>query len=290
MNEMRVFEVVFPALDGQKVNQDAPGLVDKLAIEAIAANTTANLSRIPGEEVRALGNPTEGALLLWLENQGVDYVLNRDSFPITYQWTFSTERKYMGTLGTSNAAGGPLLHIKGAPEIVMARCSQWLTAEGAKPLDDNARRDIAAALKDYQARGMRTLGFAYHEAPRNHDGVDIGEVATEMTWLGFAAIADPVRPEVPPAIQACRKAGIQVKVVTGDNQETAQEIARQIGLWEPNDPAEAHIGGQEFGKLTGGAVNRASVSLKILSRARPEHKQKLVGEIWRLLQRAKAKA
>lgn len=275
LNEMRVYEVAVPALREQKLDKESPSFAEKLLIEAIAANTTANLSRSPGEESKVLGNPTEGALLLWLEQQGIDYILSRDTFPVAKHLTFSTERKFMATLGASPTTGGTVLHVKGAPEIVMERCAQILMPEGVKPLD-GYRRSLEESLKDFQARGMRTLAFAYHEGLKDPAAENIENLASGLTWLGFVAIADPVRAEVPDAIKACRKAGVMVKIVTGDNQQTAQEIARQIGLWENGATNGWHLGGREFAELSDEQAKRAAMELRVLSRARPKDKQRLV--------------
>lgn len=276
LNEMRTQEIEVPALEGQKFDRESPSQAAKLLVEAIAANTTANLSKNPGEDVKVLGNPTEGALLLWLEQQGIDYVLSRDSFPVAKQLTFSTERKFMGTLGTSSATGGTILHVKGAPEIVMERCAGILTAEGVKPIQPHRTR-IEEQLLSYQARGMRTLAFAYREVAGDAEQADIEALSQDLTWLGFVAIADPVRPEVPGAIKACREAGVMVKIITGDNQQTAQEIARQIGLWEDGDDGNGHhLGGREFGELNDEQAREAVLKLKVLSRARPMDKMRLV--------------
>ncbi len=128
---------------------------------------------------------------------------HRDAFQITYQLTFSTERKWMGTFGVSPRTGQGSFHIKGAPELVLARCTQVRTNGGVEPLDAH-RAVIQDLLKQYQARGMRTLGLAYRDDMAYQDGVDIDAAAQQLVWLGFVAIADPVRPEVPPAVQACR--------------------------------------------------------------------------------------
>ena len=146
-----------------------------------------------GGDARPLGNPTEGALLAWLEDQGIDYIRHRGNFTVDDQWTFSTERKFMGTLGASPVTGTSILHVKGAPGMILGRCSHVLTDEGVRGLDEH-RATIEDALISYQARGMRTIGFAYREAPNAYQGSDIEEIANDMTWLGFAAIADPVRP------------------------------------------------------------------------------------------------
>ena len=263
MNEMRVAAVEFPGHPGD------------LVAEAISANSTANLDRLVGGAPRPLGNPTEGALLAWLEDQGIDYIRHRNNFTVDGQWTFSTERKFMGTLGASPVTGASILHVKGAPGIIMGRCSQVLTDQGVRVLDEH-RATIEGALIGYQARGMRTIGFAYREAAEAHQGSVIEEIASDMTWLGFAAIADPVRPEVPAAVQACRDAGIMVKVVTGDNPETAREIARQIGLWEGHEAGQVVLIGQDFAQLGEEEAHQAADDLKVLARARPMDKMRLV--------------
>lgn len=272
MNEMRVFEAKYAALNGRL---DPGTELGSLIIENISANTTAHLGRDGAAATRALGNPTEGALLFWLEDQGIDYVMHRDAFPITYQLTFSTERKWMGTLGVSPRTSDPCFHVKGAPELVLARCTHVHTENGIEPLDARAE-GIKNELIGFQKRGMRTLGMAYHNSMAYDDGMDIEQVAHGLTWLGFLAIADPVRPEVAPAVQACQRAGIKVKMVTGDNPDTAQEIAKQIGLWETSDNSDRHLKGPEFQSLTDEDASSASGRLKILSRAKPMEKVRLV--------------
>ncbi len=277
-NEMRVHELVFPALPGGAlVDGRVPEATRRLVAEAIAANSTANLGRHPGNPPVPLGNPTECALLLWLDEQEVDYLVSRGEFRLVRQWTFSTEHKYMATAGVSPAASAYVVHAKGAPEVVLARCTHVLTDEGISPIGRHADQ-IETQLRGYQQRGMRTLGFAYRMVADEKVDPDLERAATGMTWLGFAAIADPVRPEVPEAIQLCRRAGIQVKIVTGDNPETAQEIGRQIGL--TSEPGEHHLTGPDFRSLDDAKVVETMDALAILSRAKPMDKLRLV----RLLQ------
>ncbi len=221
---------MFPSLPDGKPNGNSEGA--RLIVEAISTNTTAHLSHNEKGEVQVLGNPTEGALIHWLASNGLDYVKERDQFGVTYQLTFSTERKWMGTLGTSSRNGKSIFHVKGAPEIVLQRCSHVRTADGDQPIDSHLTA-IRAKMVDFQARGMRTLGLAIHDNLQYEEGMNIDKAAANLTWLGFFAIADPIRPDVPAAMEACRRAGIKVKMVTGDNADTAQEISRQIGLWIP---------------------------------------------------------
>lgn len=283
LNEMRVHDAHFPGLKTDALTDDADEVAKRI-IEAIAANTTAHLSRVPGEAVSPLGNPTEGALILWLEDKGIDYIYPRTAFSIAYQWTFNTERKYMGTMGVSPINGDTVLHVKGAPEIVLDRCSKILTNQGIEPLAPH-KIDIENGLKGYQARGMRTLGFAYRVEPWKHDGEHdvahevehkVEDIARDMVWLGYVAILDPVRSDVPEALRICQDAGIQVKVVTGDNSETAKEISRQIGLWHDDDNASRHMTGAEFKEYDDEKAVHVVGALKILSRARPMDKLRLV--------------
>lgn len=273
MNEMRVFAPYFPALNGAPLTHEHP--VGGLIIEGICSNTTAHLGRTGSTATHAMGNPTEGALLFWLEAQGIEYIRHREAFPVNYQLTFSTERKWMGTLGTSPRTGKPVFHVKGAPEIVLARCTHALTAQGAEPIESH-QANILEELVKFQGRGMRTLGLAFHEDFQLGDHTSVEEEATGLTWLGFLAIADPVRPEVPPAVEACKRAGIKVKMVTGDNADTAQEIAKQIHLWEDTDTQEQHVSGPVFSEMDDAQGQQAASKLKVLSRAKPLDKVKLV--------------
>ena len=276
MNEMRVQGVQVPGLDGEKITGKDASAAARLLIEAICVNSTANLSREPGKPAAALGNPTESALLLWLDENGVDYSHHRDAFRIESQLTFSTERKFMRTAGVSAVAGKRVLHVKGAPEVVLARCSRVLTKEGATAIDAHKVR-IEEKLRDHQARGMRTIGLAYLEiADGNPVDIHKEHISGEKVWLGFISIADPVRAEVPDAIRACRDAGIVVKIVTGDNPHTAREVGRQIGLLRGEANRHDEMSGGEFEKLSDSEANAAAVRVKVLSRARPVDKLRLV--------------
>lgn len=273
MNEMRVFETRLTALGATPFRAES-GNAAALVAEAIAANTTAHLDREDPVRPRPLGNPTEGALLLWLHEQGFDYVPLRDGFKVIVQLTFSTERKFMATLGESPERGR-VIYVKGAPELLLTRCAHVQTIDGPSPIEPQ-RAALLASLREFQSRGMRTLGLAYRPVANGHDGLDLGAGIQDLTWLGFVAIADPVRPEVPGAILACHEAGIRVKMVTGDNPDTAQEIARQIGLCVPSGGPTQHISGPEFEKLGDAEAEEAAEKLSILSRARPMDKVRLV--------------
>jgi Ca2+-transporting ATPase len=283
-NEMNVVDVELPGLDPETLRGQADALsaTAYLLAEAAAVNGTANLSRPEDAPATALGNPTEGALLLWLENRGIDYLAVREPFAVTAQLTFSPVRKFMATLGVSpREPGRTALHVKGAPEVVLGQCTHLLGADGPKPLDELTRNAIEAKLATYQERAMRALGFGHRivDAAEPHD--DLEALSTGLTWLGFVAIADPVRDDVAEAVRVCRRAGIDVKMVTGDNSRTATEIARQIGLLDGVDATAAHLTGPELAALDDDTALARVRGLRIMSRARPADKLRLVS----LLQR-----
>jgi len=245
---------------------------------SIACNSTAFLDDSNPQAIRALGNPTEGALLLWLRDRGEDYLALRNDNKVLSRMPFSTERKYMATVITDATSGKRLLLVKGAPEKVARQCSDIA--------GDDSWQNINAALAECQRKAMRTLAFAYREldaaeSPKDAiKGVESGSDSA-LTYLGFVAISDPVRADVPAAIQDCMGAGVKVKVVTGDTRETAVEIARQVGLWDDaEDGDEAVITGDEFAALTDEQAAQRVQKIKVMSRARPTDKARLV----RLLQ------
>lgn len=242
--------------------------------ESVAANSTADLSRTE-KGVETLGNPTESALLLWLEKAGPSfhYLNLRQQFQIESQLTFSTERKFMATFGRSSALNGTeVLYVKGAPEIILARCSTIGKSDGVFPKDEASAKEIESQLVSFQSRGMRTIGIAWRNGSLG--SADLSTEAVGLTWMGFAVIDDPVRPEVPKAIRSCIDAGIEVKIITGDNTPTAREIGRQIGL-DVNGPG-ATLTGSEFAAMNDEQALLAVKALKVLSRAQPLHKQRAV--------------
>lgn len=235
---------------------------DALFRSSIALNTTAHLDAEGG---KGIGNPTEIALLLWLEKAGVDYKELRKDEYMEAQLPFSTERKYMATVG--KAGGKRVLMVKGAPEIIMSMCD----------IDDTARTEITNRLRGYQNQAMRTLAFAY----RTLDGGEQPDMAAiaagpKLTFQAVTAISDPIRSDVPDAVKQCISAGIQVKIVTGDTSATAIEIARQIGIWDKETPAEAQITGPDFAALSDEDAFNLVPKLRVMSRARPTDKQRLV--------------
>lgn len=271
-NQMKVFQSNFFALKDQEITDDMAG---NLICEGIAANSTALLDYSDPEKISTMGNPTEAALLLWLHNKGIAYTPLRENAHIDKQLTFSTERKYMATLVDSPLVGKKVLYMKGAPEIVLSKCKTVETLDGEKPVS-TYKESIEKQLLAYQNQAMRTLGFAYKIIEEDTD-LPIQEIAESgLIFLGFVAISDPVREDVPAAVAECLNAGIQVKIVTGDTTATAREIARQIGIWKPEDNDENIITGLEFEALSDDAAFERAKKLKVMCRARPTDKQRLV--------------
>lgn len=273
-NQMQVYQTNFYALKEQKIDDSQLANIIK---EGISANSTAFLD-FSEEKVKTLGNPTEAALLLWLNSQLVNYLELRESAEIVDQLTFSTERKYMATIVKSPLLGKRVLYVKGAPEIVLANSKRVSTMDGFKSVDE-CRESIEKQLLDYQNQAMRTLGFAYQLI---EDGEDAGFFVngklhgTDLTYLGIVAISDPVRMDVPPAVKSCLDAGIDVKIVTGDTPGTAKEIGRQIGTWNDTNTERNIITGPAFEALTDKEALDRVLDLKIMCRARPTDKQRLV--------------
>ena len=268
-NQMRVSEADFAYAPDSNTKE--------IIYEGIAANSTAHLDEGANGVMKVLGNPTEGALLLWLADQGVDYAALRNQAHVVEQLTFSTERKYMATVVDSPLLKHRVVYVKGAPEYVMNFCAQQITAQGLVPME-SSRPAVEAKLLQYQNQAMRTLGFAYALVGDDEPYFVAGHLAPHirLTFLGVTAIADPVRKEVPEAVAECLQAGIQVKIVTGDTPATAREIARQISLWKPEDGDRNIITGPEFANLDDKTLLERIPDLKVIARARPMDKERLV--------------
>ncbi|WP_314895316.1 calcium-translocating P-type ATPase, PMCA-type, partial [uncultured Capnocytophaga sp.] len=261
-NQMTIYETFFNA-----------GTDEKLIAESMAVNSTAYLDFTDKDKPSVLGNPTEGALLLWLYGKGTNYLPIREESEVLQQLTFSTERKYMATLVQSPTLGKPMLYVKGAPEIVMTFCH-----EGGKFLSDISQADFEAKLLQYQNQAMRTIGFAYKviDDPKAIISENGKLVVNGLHFIGITAISDPVRPDVPASIEECMHAGIQVKIVTGDTPGTAREIARQIRLWDDTCTDRNQITGVEFAAMSDVELLDRIGDLRVISRARPLDKARLV--------------
>ncbi|MDO4880887.1 MAG: calcium-translocating P-type ATPase, PMCA-type [Capnocytophaga sp.] len=265
-NQMTIYETYFNTFADNQ-------LADTIIAESMAVNSTAYLDFSNKEKPSVLGNPTEGALLLWLYGKGTNYLPIREEGEVLQQLTFSTERKYMATLIYSPTLQKNILYVKGAPEIVMNFCyknGQFLSSISAT--------DFEAKLIQYQGQAMRTIGFAYKEIddPKAIISENGKLVVDGLQFIGITAISDPVRPDVPAAIEKCMHAGIQVKIVTGDTPGTAKEIARQIRLWDETCTDRNHITGTEFAAMSDEELLERVSDLRVISRARPLDKARLV--------------
>jgi len=277
-NKMKVYKSNFFSIDGKGLSENEPSILIK---EGISVNTTAFLDYSDPQEIKSFGNPTEAALLLWLHQNNLNYLDIREDATVLEQLTFSTERKYMATLVDSPFLKKKVLYVKGAPEIVLANCKNVLFDGELKSVSASTKI-IEELLIQYQNQAMRTLGFAYEIIEDDKDRFLNGKlVNTNLTYLGIVAISDPVREEVPAAVSKCMKAGIDVKIVTGDTPGTAKEIGRQIGIWNDSDQVHNIITGVEFEALTDEEAEERVKHLKIMCRARPTDKQRLVQTLQR---------
>ena len=273
-NQMQIYQTNFFNLADQKLANDE---VSRLIKEGIAVNSTAFLD-LSEEKPKTMGNPTEAALLLWLNGNKEDYQSLREEAKVIEQLTFSTERKYMATLVKSPQLGRNVLYVKGAPEIVLQNCNR-VAINGSYASVESCKASIEKQLLDYQNQAMRTLGFAYQlvEDEQVESFFENGRLKNaDLTFLGFVAISDPVRSDVPDAVKSCLNAGIDVKIVTGDTPGTAKEIGRQVGIWNENDTERNIITGPGFEALTDEEALDRVLDLKIMCRARPTDKQRLV--------------
>ena len=257
--------------------------VSRLMIEGISVNSTAFLDYSDQQKAKVIGNPTEGALLLWLFDNNVDFVKIRDEMKIVKQLPFTTKYKYMATVVHNPFTGEYMLYVKGAPEILIKRCATVLKRDGEAGIHW-VRSEVDEKLLEYQNKAMRTLGFAFKRLSKSEvDAVfDNGKLQVEdLCFLGIVGIIDPIRDDVADSVKDCLNAGISIKIVTGDTPGTAREIGRQVGLWnDTDDPERQMITGKEFNLMTDDELRERVGDLKIMSRARPSDKERLV----RLLQ------
>ncbi len=263
-NQMRVVDSHFPFLKEQKLDDSR---LSRLLKECIAVNTTAHLDYSDAEKPATVGNPTEGALLLWLHSAGEDYMVLRTDAEVVDRIQFTTELKYMATIVTSKITGGYVLYVKGAPDILMKMCSMEQSE-----IDAYNRK-----LAEYQGRACRTLAFAYKELDGMDGVVENGKLKVkDLNLMGVVAIEDPVRADVPAAIEDCQNAGIQVKIITGDAPGTAKEIGRQLSLWKDTDTDRNLCLGTDIASMSDEQLRERLPEIKIISRARPNDKDRAV--------------
>ncbi len=263
-NQMKVVDATFPALEGQVLSDNK---ISALLKECISVNTTANLDFSDPNKTKAIGNPTEGALLLWLNKNGINYLDIREQVPVVDRLQFTTELKYMATIVKSDVTDKRTVYVKGAPDILLSLCQ--VSTDEKKVFEDK--------LAEYQSHANRTLAFAYKELGDNDDIFTEGKLnINDLTMLGIVGIEDPVRPDVPAAIEDCVNAGIQVKIVTGDAPGTAKEIGRQLGLWKEEDTDENILTGPELAAMSDDELRARLPRVKIISRARPNDKERAV--------------
>lgn len=271
--------MIFGLKDGQLDGSEVAQLME----EGLSVNSTAFLDYSDPKKVKVIGNPTEGALLLWLFDNNVDFVRIRDNAKIVRQLPFTTRYKYMATVVRTGEHNRNLLYVKGAPEYMMKRSTKVRMRDHFADIE-TMKPEVDKKLAEYQSKAMRTLGFAYKEL--TDDEVDTifqnGKLQSEdLCFLGIVGIIDPIRDDVSDSIQDCLNAGIGIKIVTGDTPGTAKEIGRQIGLWTESDSDDCQmITGKEFNLMTDEELKERIGDLKIMSRARPADKERLV----RLLQ------
>ncbi len=264
-NQMKVVNSDFDGIQGQDLS--GTDRTSALLKECIAMNTTANLDFADAAKIKAIGNPTEGALLLWLHRNGINYLDIREEVPVLDRIQFTTELKYMATVVKSQVTGGLVVYAKGAPDILMGMCN----------VSPEEKKRYETILADYQSHANRTLAFAYKEIGDNDNVITDGKLnVKDLTLMGVAGIEDPVRADVPAAIEDCSKAGIQVKIVTGDAPGTAKEIGRQLGLWKDTDSDVNIMTGADICAMNDDELRERIAKVKIISRARPNDKERIV--------------
>lgn len=264
-NQMQVADTFIPALDSQLLGRDE---MSKFVIESMCTNTTANLDFSDKNKIKAIGSPTEGALLLWLNKHDINYLTIREEVGLKDRIPFSTEIKYMATIVDSQVVNSRVLYVTGAPDILMNLCGT----------SGDERAAFDKKLADYQNQAYRTLGLAY-AVLRDDDNVILdGKLidSKSLKMMGVVAISDPIRPEVPGAIKECIEAGIKVKIITGDTVGTAREIGRQVGLWTESDSDRNMLYGPDIQTMSDEELKNRLPEVKIISRARPNDKERVV--------------
>jgi len=263
-NQMRVVGNMFPALNNQNAVDEC---ISAQLAECVSINTTANLDFSDNEQIKAIGNPTEGALLLWLYSNGINYKEIRNSMSVIDRLQFSTQLKYMATIVNSVETGKRVIYVKGAPDILLNMCC----------ISYNEYKKYEDKLAEFQSHAYRTLAFAYKELRDEEIAFEAGRlILCDLNMMGIVGIEDPVRSDVPLAINRCLKAGIDVKIVTGDAPGTAIEVARQLGIWTDSDTDENILQGKDIEENSSFCLMKRLKDVKIISRARPNDKEMVV--------------
>jgi P-type Ca2+ transporter type 2C len=271
-NQMRVVESFFFMGDYNSLNDHFTSIVNY----SFAVNSKAYIDTTK-DTIKPIGNPTDAALLLWLNDLMVDYNVVRTDFEVKSQLAFSSDTKYMATYGYCRKRNKNFILLKGAPEIIKERCNTYIKGSGAKSIDSLQSIEFDDKIRTLQAKGMRTIAFAYKEVSDGDEIIELNDsILSSMTLLGFVGISDPVRTDVAKAIQECRNAGVEVKVVTGDNSLTVKEICKQIGLCDNFDESNLLISGTDFSEMDDNVAMKMVQNLRVMYRARPSDKLKLV--------------
>lgn len=266
-NQMKVTEAFFSE---EYINN---GFVS----ESLSLNSSANLDLSDPTKPKVIGNPTEGALLLWLKERGIDYLKFRNQTEVFEKLPFTTENKYMATVISSKVFDKRVLLVKGAPEIILQMCNDFDECFSAE--------SVKETLAGFQKKAMRTLAFAYRFIEDSESVIEDRKLKNlNLRFMGMTGIVDPVRADVPNAVSECLNAGIDIKMVTGDTSVTARAIAEQVGLWREGDSEDCIITGTELSSLSHEELKERILKLKVISRARPMDKKLLVETLQELNQ------
>ncbi|OAD07131.1 hypothetical protein MUCCIDRAFT_19942, partial [Mucor lusitanicus CBS 277.49] len=291
------------------VAEKVPAPIIRLISQGISVNSTAFESTDENGEKQFVGNKTETALLQFAKNIGSEnFETLRTAWPVEQVFPFSSERKAMATIIRipHPVKQGEFIwraHVKGASEILVENCNQILTLNAAKyknpehdydvktrPLTDEDRNRVDRIIQSYATRSLRTIGIGYRDfeswPPANGHASQVGaevEVPYEdiiqgkgLTLIGIVGIEDPLRPGVKEAVKACQRAGVFIRMVTGDNVVTAKSIAKQCGIYTPGGIV---MEGPVFRNLPPSEMDAILPRLQVLARSSPEDKQILVGRL-----------
>jgi len=253
--------------------------MERLLVEGISANSTAYIVKKDANEKNDyVGSKTECALLEFAEKLGYDYTEIRKNIKVEKMWPFSSAKKRMSALMARGNNGRHLVYTKGASEMILEICNKILDDNGKPvPLTMDVMNVAKAQIHALANTGLRTIGLAYTEIPPQPDWTNPPE--REMTLIGICGIKDPVRKEVPQAVADCQKAGITVRMLTGDNVITAKYIAQECGILTPDGLA---VEGPDFRKWTDEEMDEKIPKLQVMARSSPQDKYRLVSRLRQL--------